>query len=56
MDLRLYGFGVELYGFGDLDQQPFGWDVFVSCFAPLKVMQRMTASRSTGTFNFPRIH
>jgi hypothetical protein len=37
MDLELYGFGVELHGFGDLDQQAFRWDAFLLCFAPLKV-------------------
>ena len=37
MDLELYGFEVELNGFGDLDRQLFRWDAFVSGFAPLKV-------------------
>ena len=28
---------LELYGFGDLNRQPFRWDAFLSGFAPLKV-------------------
>jgi len=30
---------LELHGFGDLNQQPFRWDAFLSGFAPLKVTQ-----------------